>query len=234
MRLSSRARQLQHAELANVHRALAEALTAIKQAQEAQEAHFADVPGRDMFGDKKDKEAAAPPAAANWNIKELRYAWTPVKEALDAWLSHGDEVFLPALMAWDDDQDESRLAAVRKALEERQALAAGFFERLPALRAQTTFIAPVRGPVANLIGAVEVVQRVDDVELVPSILSGQTETSSSATGDRADRYRTADDVARSLREARPPRMVNLAEEEKEKAKKAPGLFGRLTSFLKRD
>jgi len=229
MRLSSRARQLQHAEVANVRRALDEAQAAVDAAAKAQEDYFSAAPERDMFGTKKDTQEP-PPDAASWNIKELRYAFKAVRDALEAWLAHGDDAFVPAVIAWDDDGGDDALQAVQAALTERQQLAEVVSTKVPPLRSQVTFVAPVRGPIANLLGAVELVQRTDDIELVPAILSGQRETSSQATADRADRYRTSDDVARSLRMARPTDIEAMPPPEPE----AKGLFGRLTAFLKRD
>jgi len=229
MRLSSRTRQLQHAELANVRRALDEAVGAMQSAKEAQRAYFADVPKKDFFAKKKEPEA--PPDAANWNLKELKYAWAPSREALEAWLAHGDDVFFPALLTWDGTGGDAALATLQGKLRKRQELAYAFQQTLQALRAQATFVAPVRGPIANLIGAVELVQRAEDVEIVPSILSGQRETSTQATAERAQRYRTSDDVARSLRMARPPELKRMQEEEV--PPEPTSFFGKLAGFLKR-
>jgi hypothetical protein len=228
MRLTQRVRQLTRGELSQVHNKLDDVLAAIDAAQQARDDHFSAGVKTDLFGDKK--RAAGNPEAAQWNVKELRYAWKPVHEALEAWLDHGREVYFPTIEGWSGGDDD-QLGPLQTALHDRQALSQRFFELLPPLRAQANFIGPVKRPVAELVAAVEIVQRVDDVELVPSILTGQRETSQQATGRQADRYRTSDDVARSLREARPaePEPESLPEERV----KDRGWLGKLTGFLRK-
>jgi len=228
MRLSQRVRQLVRGELATVHQHLDDVLASIDEATAAREAHFAAGISKDMFGDKRRVEAN--PEAASWNLKELGYAWAPVLEALEAWLEHGESTYFPAIHAWSGGDDDA-LDGLHAAVQERQRLAGEFLQRLAPLRAQANFIPPVKRPIMNLISAVEIVQRVDDVELNPSILSGQRETSQQATGRSADRYRTSDDVARSLRSARP--ITNDPEPLPKERVKSTGWIGRLTGFLKK-
>lgn len=204
MRLTTRVREMKLGELAEVQRRLSEVQESIDACARAQQAHFSGGEERDLFGDRKATPAGAGGSeAASWNLRAVGQTWTPVRDAIQAWLDHGEATFFPGIYAWDAGRPDA-LEELQAALEVRQKLSGSYFERVARLRSTTAFVGPLKRPVAALASAMDAAQRVDDVELAPSILSGQRETSNQATGRSADRYRTSTDVVRSLRKSTPP------------------------------
>lgn len=220
-------------ELAEVQRRLNEVQEAIDACARAQEAHFSGGEARDIFGDKKATPAGAGSSeAAGWNLRAVRQGWTPVRDALQAWLDHGESTYFPGIYAWDAGRPDAH-EELQAALEVRQKLSGSYFERVPRLRSTTAFVGPLKRPVASLAAAMDAAQRVDDVELAPAILSGQRETSNQATGRSADRYRTSTDVVRSLRQSRPPDADDQDAPPDEPTDEAPsgGLFQKIRSLF---
>jgi len=206
MRLSQRIRQLQAAEVVEVVEKLVAAREALEAAEAKQQAYFGkDTKPHDWLGGGKKKEPEKRDDVASWNLRELRRAFEPMDEAVEAWLRDGSDQFFPAVVAWDDG-DASLTEGFADLVKQRQTLAAALEATLPELRTQLLVVAPVRVAVHRLVSAVEAQQRVEDVEVMPAVLSGDRNTTSQATGRRAERYKTSDDVARSLRMARPSEL----------------------------
>jgi len=207
MRLSARIRQLQTTEVVDVVSKLAAARQALEEADEQQQAYFGKSTRKaDWLGAKKSDTPDKREEIAGWNLKEVRWAFEPMATALQAWLDNGSSTFFPAVIAWDEG-DDSLAESLPELVETRQRLAAAFEQTLPPLRSQVLVVAPIRTALHRLSAAVEAQQRVEDVEVVPALLSGQRTTTNQATGRRAERYKTSDDVARSLRMSRPPELA---------------------------
>ncbi len=203
MRLSQRIRQLQAAEVVEVAEKLVAAREALEAAEAKQQAYFGkSSKSQDWLGGATKKEPEKRDEVASWNLRELRRAFEPMDEAVEAWLRDGSDHFFPAVVAWDDG-DASLTEGFAEMVKQRQSLVAALDSTLPELRSQLLVVAPVRVAVHRLVNAVEAQQRVEDVEVMPAVLSGERNTTSQATGRRAERYKTSDDVARSLRMARP-------------------------------
>lgn len=213
MRLSSRIRKLQAVEVAEVSVRLAAAREALSSAEAKQAEYFgANAAAQpDWLKSTKKAEAVREDVAA-WNLKEVRRAFDGAIAALEAWLADGTDAFFPTVAAWDEGE-EDLTEGLAELVQVRQTLAAAFAAKLPELRSHVAFVPPVRMEVNRLIGAVQAVQRIEDVEIIPSVLSGRRTTSSQATGRIAERYKTSDDVARSLRMARPAELQREPEPE---------------------
>lgn len=226
MRLSARIRLLQTTEVVDVVDKLAAAKLALEEADEQQQAYFGkNTKKNDWLGAKKNETPDKREEIASWNLKEVRWAFDPMVGALQAWLDHGSSTFFPAVIAWDEG-DDSLAESLPELVETRQRLAAAFEKTLPPLRSQVLVVAPIRTALHRLSAAVDAQQRVEDVEVVPALLSGQRTTTNQATGRRAERYKTSDDVARSLRMSRP---ADLAREPKEP--EPTGLFASIKKLF---
>ena len=85
----------------------------------------------------------------------------------------------------------------------------------------SALVPPLQEALHPLLAQVEACTRVEDVELMPSILAGSRETSEQASPSISGRYRTSDDVARTLRQ----RLPEAPEPEPKPAvKKRRGLY----------
>ena len=143
-------------------------------------------------------------------------------------MSHGAEVFFVQVTAWDDGDDELT-GALPDVVQQRQRLAEQVERALPTVRSQIALVSAVRGEVQGLLSAVQLVQRVEDVEIIPSVLSGRRTTSTQASDRVAERYKTSDDVARSLRMARPAELARPPKEPEPQ-----GLLGAFKKLFRRD
>lgn len=229
MRLSRRIVQLRDEEVAEVVRRIAAVREVLVHTERRQAEYFAGgSKSGDWLADSK-KTQPVDVQVASWNLKELRKAVEPALAAIEEWVQQGDGEFFPAVTAWDEGDDEvtERLPELAR---ERQVSAARMESFLPAMRSQIAFVPPVKAEVQPLLSALQAVQRVEDVEIVPSVLSGRRTTSTQATGRVAERYKTSDDVARSLRMARP---AELARDPQEPEEAPGGLFVAIKKWFTR-
>jgi hypothetical protein len=229
MRLSARIQQLQSQEAAEVSRALTRAREAMLAVEKKQAEYFGKNRGssNDWLNQQKKAEVVRDDVAG-WNLKEVRRAFDPAMNAIEAWLVNGSDVFFPAVRAWDEG-DEDLVESLPELVRVRAVAADSFETHKTTLRSQLAFIPPVRVEVNALFTAIRAQRRVEDVEIIPSVLSGKRETTTEAVGRVAERYKTSDDVAKSLRMARPPELAREPAPEPE----PPSLMASLRNLFKR-
>ncbi len=226
--MSTRIRHLQAQEVVEVTARLSAARDALQQAEAQQAAWFGKTTQADDWLGQAAKKQAGPEKredVASWNLKEVRRAFDVTVEALESWLRDGSDRFFPSVVAWDEG-DESLTETLPALVAERQKCFGRYEATLADLRTQSMLVPPMRQVVSQLVTAVESQQRVEDVEVIPAVLSGQRTTTSQAMGRRAERYKTSDDVARSLRMARP---AELAREPREP--EPTGLFASIKKLF---
>ena len=229
MRLAQRVQRLRDEEVADVLRRVGAVREALVATEKRQAEYFAAGTKSPDWLAASRKTQPVDTQVATWNLKELRRAVEPALAAIEAWVAQGESAFFPQVIAWDRGDDDAPPDALAELVRARQEAAERLEAMMPPMRSQLAFVPPVRAEAQALLQAVQAVQRVEDVEIVPSVLSGRRTTSTQATGRVAERYKTSDDVARSLRMARPPELVNVPKEEEPE----PGFLGSLRRWLRR-
>jgi hypothetical protein len=225
MRLVTRVGRLEIEERAAALQAVAAAEAALIAAEAAQQAWFDERPKKNPYGRQTQEIKVGGPTS--WNLRAMRDAFKPAHDAALDWLAAVGRL-RGIVLAFDADpagEGPAVVAAVEALSSLRQALESA----LPLLRATSSTIEPMKPAVAAMITAIQAVDRVLDVEVVPSLLSGDPETSDRPDERVADRYRTSDDVAKSLRRARPA----VLEPQDPEPVVEKGLLGALKRFLGR-
>jgi hypothetical protein len=149
--------------------------------------------------------------------------WRRYTTLVDAWMARYRCELIPALKTWEETGSRQSLALARAVAERLQQDRASIDAVTSSLRRQAAFVPPLKAALHPAFEQMDLCARTEDVEITPAVLAGSGETSEPDAASISGRYRTADDVARSLRQSLPS--------EPERIEPAPGLWSRLRSLL---